>query len=419
MTAKRSRTLSHIDEPDLSVGVVAPHGWNELAESSPTDRVVELVMQMHGRADEWVDRAVRRIRETVGRYEHEDVVERDDLWWSVYRNLEVVLLALGEHRPLSDEELGIRRELGRRRAQQGMPLEDVLRAFRIGYTVLWEGLSELADENGQPYAEALLDRAAHVWMTFDQVTSAVAASYRSSLDNQRLNRRRRALALLAGLQRYPEDAQTTEEIAASLDLNPHGSFVLAVLSTADRCPPPERDLLVIEQPDRFVVVATLSNEPAVAEASFAGRLRRREYTHVGVGILREGLAGAQQSLTDAEWAHRLARAIDAPAVLYRESWLACMALRHHEQLDLLVAPAVQALEGDEELFQTLEAFLEADGNLTGAGKALYVHPNTVGYRLRQFAARTGVDPRTAQGMALVQVALIHSRLSRNATLAAT
>ena len=47
--------------------------------------------------------------------------------------------------------------------------------------------------------------------------------------------------------------------------------------------------------------------------------------------------------------------------------------------------------------------------MTATGKALHVHANTVAYRLRQFAQRTGIDPRTATGMALTQLALTYSR----------
>lgn len=386
--------------------------WRALERRAEDDRVAALVVRIRADADTFVDAVARRILETVQSYGTGEFVDRDELWQSVFDNVETVLLALGKQGPLSEDELAARRELGRLRARQGMPLEDIMRAFRVGYTALWEGLSSLAARLGEEYAEALLDRAAHVWATFDQVTSAVAEAYRTTWDSQHLDRRRRALALLTGLQRYPDNAEATEGVARSLGFDPHGTFACAVLSTAGRYPPAERDLLVIEQPDRFVVIAVVAGDPRAAEATFSGRLRRRASTNVGVGIMRQGLEGAQQSLTDAEWAHALARATDAPSVLYRESWLACLALRHYEQLDLLVASAVEALEEDEELAATLEAFLEADGNLTSAGRALYVHANTVSYRLRQFAVRAGIDVRTPTGMALVQVALIHAQVAR-------
>jgi hypothetical protein len=414
----RSSTKHPAVRVDLDVASSSDERWLELETADGEDRLAQLAGLMHRNGEHHVDRAVRRILSTVDGYERSEVVERDDLWWSVYRNLEVVLLALAERRPLADTELGIRRELGRRRAQQGMPVDDVMRAFRIGYAVLWEGLSESAAELGPAYAQTLLEHAAHVWMTFDQVTSAVADAHREVVATQHVDRRRRSLGFLNGLQRYPDDADTTEKLARSLGLDLSGSLTVAVMATADR-PPPSAPCVVIEQPDRTIVFSACNGEPSRAEATFAGLLRRQQFHHVGVGIMRRGLDGLQQSLQDAEWAYRVAQALDAPVVLFRESWLACLALKHSGQLGVLVGPAVQALDSDPELCLTLEAFLEADGNLTATGKALYVHANTVGYRLRQFAQRTGIDPKTVTGKALVQIALTYSRGGAEAIAADT
>lgn len=403
--------LRSASRPDIDFAPSNDERWAALAAAGPQDRLAHIVAAMRHRSDDFVDRAVRRILTTVDSYEEDHVVERDDLWWSVYRNLEVVLLALGEERMVDEQELALRRELGRRRAQQGMPIDDVMRAFRVGYAVLWEALSETARRLGPEYASVLLEKATHVWMTFDHVTSAVASAHRETLATRHLDRRRRALMLLNGLQQYPQDASTTEELCRSLGLDPNGSFTMVVQASADQSlpPPPGRDLLVIDQPDRMVVLSTGGGEPSRAEATLAGQLRRHQFRHIGVGVMRQGLAGAKQSLEDAEAAFRASVALDVPVVMFRTDWLTCLAMKNANQLSVLVAPAVASLESDEDLWQTLEAFLEADGSMTATGKALFVHANTVAYRLRQFAQRTGIDPRTATGMALTQLALTYSR----------
>ena len=401
---------SSAGRPDIGVAPSTEQRWQALAAAEPTSALQRIVVTMRHQADAFVDRAVRRIVSTVDSYDSDRVVERDDLWWSVYRNLEVVLLALGEERMVDEEELALRRQLGRRRAQQGMPIDDVMRAFRVGYAVLWEALSETARSLGPEYAEILLEKATHVWMTFDHVTSAVAQAHRETLTTRQLDRRRRAHMFLSGLQRYPQDAHATEEICRSLGFDPTGSFTFAVISNGDQPPPLSgRDLLVIDQPDRTVVLSAHGGEPSRAEATFAGMLRRNHVRHIGVGVLRQGLTGAKQSLDDAEAAFRAAVSLDIPVVLFRSDWLTCLAMRNSNQLSVLVAPAVHALDSDSDLWATLTAFLEADGSLTATGKALYVHANTVAYRLRQFAQRTGIDPRTATGMALTQLALTYSR----------
>ena len=401
------RSASDVERPDLQVQVGSSPG--AATGEIPDDRLAALVARMQERSEDFVDRAVRRITTTVDSYERHDTVTRDDLWWSVHRNLQSVLSALVDQRTLGDDEMALRRELGTRRAQQGMPIDDVMRAFRVGYTVLWEGLSEIAGQLGPEYAQTLLEHAASVWMTFDQVTSAVAESHRQTLETRHVDRRRRALRLLNGLQTYPADASETEEIARSLGIDPQGPFTVAVHAPGAQTPAAGRDILSIDQPDRVVVLSTCPGEPSRCEETLAGVLQRGDVRHVGVGIMRQGLAGARQSLEDADAAARAAVALDVPLVMFRTEWLACLALRHSGQLGVLVAPAVQALENDRDLCTTLDAFLEADGSLANAGKALFVHANTVAYRLRQFAQRTGIDPRTATGMALTQLALTYSR----------
>src|SRR5688500_17712800 len=83
----------------------------DTAPADADDRLAALVARMSARAEDFVDRAVRRITGTIGSYDRDATVPRDDLWWSVYRNLQAVLAAVGNERPLDDEELALRREL--------------------------------------------------------------------------------------------------------------------------------------------------------------------------------------------------------------------------------------------------------------------------------------------------------------------
>ena len=46
------------------------------------------------------------------------------------------------------------------------------------------------------------------------------------------------------------------------------------------------------------------------------------------------------------------------------------------------------------IVETINAYAAASMNITDAAKALYVHPNTVRYRLARIAQITGLDPRS-------------------------
>lgn len=62
------------------------------------------------------------------------------------------------------------------------------------------------------------------------------------------------------------------------------------------------------------------------------------------------------------------------------------------------------------LVQTLAAYLESGRSLEAAARTLFVHPNTVRYRLRRIATLTGWDPLHAREGFVLQIALVLGRL---------
>ena len=67
-----------------------------------------------------------------------------------------------------------------------------------------------------------------------------------------------------------------------------------------------------------------------------------------------------------------------------------------------------------ELLETLAAFLEQGAGIEGTARALFVHPNTVRYRLRQAADLTGLTPTLPRDAFTLQVALVLGRQSGRA-----
>jgi DNA-binding PucR family transcriptional regulator len=62
------------------------------------------------------------------------------------------------------------------------------------------------------------------------------------------------------------------------------------------------------------------------------------------------------------------------------------------------------------LLETLEAYLGTGRSLEAAARTLYVHPNTVRYRLRRVTDVTGWDPLDARDCYVLQTALALGRL---------
>src|SRR5262245_12896196 len=67
-----------------------------------------------------------------------------------------------------------------------------------------------------------------------------------------------------------------------------------------------------------------------------------------------------------------------------------------------------------ELLETLDAFFAAGGVLESAARALFVHPNTVRYRLRRVAEITGLSPLEARQAFTLRIALTMGRLDPSA-----
>jgi hypothetical protein len=66
--------------------------------------------------------------------------------------------------------------------------------------------------------------------------------------------------------------------------------------------------------------------------------------------------------------------------------------------------------GGGELLETLDAFFAAAGVLESAARSLFVHPNTVRYRLRRIADVTGFTPTNPRDAFAIRVGLVIGRL---------
>lgn len=78
--------------------------------------------------------------------------------------------------------------------------------------------------------------------------------------------------------------------------------------------------------------------------------------------------------------------------------------------DRIVRPLLETSGGH--LFETATAYLDAGGNLEAAARSLFVHANTVRYRLRRLIDVTGYDLADPHDAFTVHIALALSRLPR-------
>jgi len=140
---------------------------------------------------------------------------------------------------------------------------------------------------------------------------------------------------------------------------------------------------------------------------------------VVTGPVMDGLSRAGESAAIALAGLRAAsawpeapRPVDADALLAERALdgdpLARAALQERVALPLHAAGG--------EVLETVRAVLNSGGNLEASARALFVHPNTVRYRLKRAAELTGLSATDPRGSWTLQVALALARLDRDRSL---
>ena len=82
-----------------------------------------------------------------------------------------------------------------------------------------------------------------------------------------------------------------------------------------------------------------------------------------------------------------------------------------EAVGALIDSVHRALLADAVLYDTATTYLERTPSLEATARALFIHPNTVRYRLRRIADVTGYSPTDSRGAFTLRVGLTLGRMS--------
>jgi len=323
---------------------------------------------------------------------------REDLHRSCHDNLLRILQWLTGTTDATTDPFDAPRATGTRRAEQGMPLESVLHAYRLGYRIIWEGLVREAREGGPEGIQGLVEAATEVWMLVDEFSSAVADAYRATeAEFARRDDRRRDAMVDALLEGRGTERTVAADAAAALDLPEHGRFSVVVLAGEEASRPAGTALRAAgmrvawrSRTDREIGLVSLGrSEPADAVAALES-----------VAGLRAGVSPAVEGLAEVDVAHRLAetalRALpaDQPQVAELDDRLPGALLVTAPDLSARLLRralgGVLDLDVDERavLLDTLRAWLDTGGSAGQTALRLYCHRNTVLNRLRRVEGLT-------------------------------
>src|SRR3954453_12432593 len=140
---------------------------------------------------------------------------------------------------------------------------------------------------------------------------------------------------------------------------------------------------------------------------------------VVTGPVVDGLSQAAESAAAALAGLRAAPAWPgAPRPVAADALLAERALDGDPLARATLAERVAApLQGaGGEVLETVQAVLAGGGNLEASARALFVHPNTVRYRLKRAADLTGLSATDPRGGWTLQIALALAQLDRESSL---
>lgn len=294
---------------------------------------------------------------------------------------------------------------GRRRLELGVPLEPMLHVYRIAGRLVFD---EIAAVTG-PAEKDVLATLGRGWIDYIDRASSVAASGYLQASHERLRRLDALRGALLDSLLAAADASDAAAVAAEF------SVALA---------------------PRYVVVLVAAPEVAahvdrIAAAAPAGSVTGVRGTHVVVlapgavpdaslvadvpGAVVAVSAPAEPGLELASELRRAESVLAVAAAAGVPGWhgpddlllerLVAASPQVAESLGRLVLGPLRRADRGGLVESTLRCFL-ATGSVPETATRELVHPNTVTYRLRRVAERTGYDPRRPADAAILALALL-------------
>ena len=298
--------------------------------------------------------------------------------------------------------------LGRGEARNGRSLDALLAAYRLGARVAWRELAAISVGAGQG-AATIAHFAEQVFAYIDELSAASVAGHADELATSGRARRRHldrlAQDLLAGEPAHvvtaaAERAEWVPPRTLTAVLVPE-PFARSVLDLLDA-----RTLQVAEAGPDETSVLLVPDAPGPSRAHLMRLLAGRGAI---VGPVRPWLQ-ARDSLARAVRTSRFAPSTGSAVVDTEDHLVTLVVTADPQALADLRAKVLAPLAGEKEptaakLVETLRAWLQHQGRRDEVAAALFVHPQTVRYRMTRLRELYGDRLRDPQWLLQLTVAL--------------
>ncbi|MDT9691412.1 helix-turn-helix domain-containing protein [Streptomyces sp. P9(2023)] len=364
------------------------------------------------RLPELVDEHLRELHEYEPAYGR--IVPYDQHWREAQEAIRIGIEMISAPRDSPRRDLEHADELGRRRAEQGMPLELLVHAYRHAGQLVWDALIE--DASGFPPRLAALTQSATImWSAVDAQADTASEAYRATELELRRRTDEQLQALLDALLQGQRSPEVTSRAAAGLDLPEHGRYAVVVLRHDRREVPEPFHRRVRGAGVRFLwrmgadcEIAVVSLAEGTGLDALSELLEGRCPGPGGISPVVTGLAELGRARRLAELALRTSPPESRLIVRLDRRMAGALVVGQPELAGLLVADVLGALlELDPAdravLLETLDVWLDCEGSAGRAASRLYCHRNTVFNRLRrleQLTSRSLSRPRDLTEMTL-------------------
>ncbi|WP_067690787.1 PucR family transcriptional regulator [Nocardia jejuensis] len=344
-----------------------------------------------------------------------DSVSHQELMASNRENLESALEYMGGNTQLG---LATARATGRRRAELGVPLTAVLRAYRIATRVTWDRLVVLVG-NDPRATQDLLESASEIWRLADDYSQALTLGYQEWQAEQAQHDGRLLEVAVDAVLAGTTDVASQREHIDRLRLPFYGDFVVvyarSTRTAAETIPGIGAAITALGVRSAWRVrldshVGIVALTTAFTIDRLHDLLAERTLGRTGISAVFPVLTAAPEALRQSGLAAIAAESM-ADIVVRHDQVLLSVLLAGAPDLaariaDMRLGPILGLPPGDRDvLLHTLRMWFEGGGEAGAVAKKLFCHRNTLRFRINRIATLTGHNPSTPLGAAELHLAL--------------